>query len=299
MRCFPRCSPLHKVKSFCGSSLFVRIVGPVYKKEDVVLLGEFRNTRVHPSFAENQVLATMDFGETYTEGVLLKQDNDVMSFAINPVRKWKFDGKLRPMDHYVVTVFLIVEHKVIAIKDSPSFSIIPIWKAPGGAGEEGEEEVEEGQTAKKREAAAGAAASAAKRMQPTAVPRVIPPPPSPAPDMLLNPYMQQMQRQQQPPFSDYESTMSSYNPFTSNAGYNSYLLPGMNPSQTAPWLQHRFNPTPPVSMLPSRQYLPHQQPQPQQPQQMGQRSNNSLMNAATAALMFHHNSQQQQQQQHH
>jgi hypothetical protein len=134
---------MHKTKSFCGHSLYVSVRGAAFKREDVVLLGEFRNTRVHPSFSENQVLESIDFGETYTEGVLLRQENNVMSFAINPVRKWQFDGKLRPMDHYVFTVFLIVCRKVVAIKDSPAFSIIPIWKAPGGEnGKEVEEEEE-------------------------------------------------------------------------------------------------------------------------------------------------------------
>jgi hypothetical protein len=141
---------MHKTKSFCGHSLYVSVRGAAFRREDVVLLGEFRNTRVHPSFSENQVLESIEFGETYTEGVLLRQENNVMSFAINPVRKWQFDGKLRPMDHYVFTVFLIVCRKVVAIKDSPAFSIIPIWKAPGGEnGKEVEEEEESGAVAPK------------------------------------------------------------------------------------------------------------------------------------------------------
>jgi len=110
------------------------------------MLGEFRNSRVHPSFAINDTLEHRpDFSDTFTEAELLRQTNDLMQFAINPVRKWKFDGKLRPMDHYVFTVYLIVQSKVVAIKDSPSFNIIPIWKAPEENGEKevGGEEVEE------------------------------------------------------------------------------------------------------------------------------------------------------------
>lgn len=63
-----------------------------------------------------------------------------MSFAINPVRKWKFDSKLRPTDFYVFTVFLVVENKIMAVKDTPSFSIIPIWKTEGSKDDDGEDE---------------------------------------------------------------------------------------------------------------------------------------------------------------
>lgn len=142
VRCFPRCAVVHKSKSFCGHSVYVLVKGDGLRKEDVIVVGEFRNVRTAASFTVGQEVPISDFDECFTEGVLLKQEGKDLSFAINPVRKWKFDGKIRPMDHYVFTVFAIVGGKVMAKTDTPSFTITPIWKTEGKDDGEEEEEVE-------------------------------------------------------------------------------------------------------------------------------------------------------------
>jgi hypothetical protein len=118
--------------------VYVLVKSDGLRKEDVIVVGEFRNIRTAPSFTIGQEVPISNFDECFTEGVLLKQDGKDLSFAINPIRKWKFDGKIRPMDHYVFTVFAIVGGKVMAKTDTPSFTITPIWKTEGK--EDGEDE---------------------------------------------------------------------------------------------------------------------------------------------------------------
>jgi hypothetical protein len=285
--------------------LFVRISGATFKREDVVVVGEFRNTRVHPSFSVGEVLAVTEFGEAYTEGVLLKQEDDVMFYAMNPVRKWKYDGKLRPMDHYVFTLFVVVNRKVVATKDSPSFSVTPIWKASGEGGDEAEEgdeavgtkvtavtKVTAG-TKKRTLVSASGAEPIQTRFRPSPDVVLTPPPPPPShimapqsmnPNEMLQPtyfpqlhhhHHQQQQQQQQPSYVDFPVGVyrGHSSPFASQV-YGSHLLPGLSQpshttSLTSPGLWTQGHGLSAPSSLPSLafpiQHFHLQQPQQQPP----------------------------------
>jgi len=262
MRCFPRCSAIHKTKSFCGQSLYVTVKGKAFKKEDVILVGEFRNTRQQPSFAIGHTVPSLEFDEAYTEGVLLRQIGDQMSFAINPIRKWKFDGKLRPMDHYVFTVFLVVQSKVVAITDTPSFSIIPIWKLPGEEGGEEEEETAAAATTSKPKSRPAQESSKKKTQRLTveeeASTTALPVPPSQ--QLLEAMYARQQQHIPPPPPPHQIRPPSLYAPPSTLPFL--YTQQQQQQQQSALMQQHMAGP---AAMMASNPFFPAQQTAPSPP----------------------------------
>lgn len=114
--------------------------------KDIQVFGEFRNVRKPASFA---LMATcppkaIESG-VYIPGHLSGTGNE-LQFTINPPRKWRYRARIaQVLDVHVFTVYVVARDTVIAVKDTPQFQVVPIWKADDsmlkpGDDEEGAEE---------------------------------------------------------------------------------------------------------------------------------------------------------------
>lgn len=134
LRCFPQCGKVHKTKSFCGTPLYVRIKrldgGQNWNVKELQVIGEFRNVRKPPAFGLMATCTSKTLDQAVFVPGHLSGSNEDMQFTINPPRKWRYRARIaQVLDMHVFTVYVVARDMVIAMKDTPQFQVIPIWKA--------------------------------------------------------------------------------------------------------------------------------------------------------------------------
>jgi len=134
LRCFPQCGKIHKTKSFCGTPLYVRIKRldgtQQWQVKELQVIGEFRNVRKPAAFSLMAVCTSKNIDQGAFVPGHLSGTNDDVQFTINPPRKWRYRARIaQVLDMHVFTVYVVAGDRVVAIKDTPQFQVIPIWKA--------------------------------------------------------------------------------------------------------------------------------------------------------------------------
>ncbi|KAH9255603.1 hypothetical protein BASA81_006433 [Batrachochytrium salamandrivorans] len=124
LRCFPKCSPAHKTKSFCGMPLYLS--APLVAAGSM-LVAEFRNAATPPSLRVDSVCdAQTLLDNKYFEGV--QEDEGRGRWVVNPPRKWRYEGKTSAVDYHLLTMYLVSNGVVVDMVNTPKFRVIPIWR---------------------------------------------------------------------------------------------------------------------------------------------------------------------------
>lgn len=124
LRCFPKCSPAHKTKSFCGMPLYLSCSAPA---AEATLVAEFRNAATPSSL---RVGSTCDaqtlLDNKYFEGV--QEHEGQGRWVVNPPRKWRYEGKTSAVDYHLLTMYLVSDGVVVGMVNTPKFRVVPIWR---------------------------------------------------------------------------------------------------------------------------------------------------------------------------
>jgi len=132
LRCFPRCSDPHSPTSFCGQCLSGRIHWETSRDlpQEVRVIGAFRNLSCPLPLSIGQIW-NGETSDVFIIGSCLPISETLSTFTFIPNRKWQYSNEDRIVstDLHVFTAFLLENNQCVAMADSNSFHVTPVWTA--------------------------------------------------------------------------------------------------------------------------------------------------------------------------
>lgn len=136
LRCFPKCSPVHKQNAFCGSPVYVKIKKtPENSAQHVDVYAGFHldalweNDGLSVGSIFNKDLLSRSISSEILQARMYKQDEGFFYLIFMPDGKWTYGGTLNPLDQHYFTIYYVLDGHLQERIRSPMFHVIPTWKA--------------------------------------------------------------------------------------------------------------------------------------------------------------------------
>ena len=131
---------------FCGRSIELMVAKSlVIDIKNSLLIGELRKFHQKPSFRIGDTFTKQHAkqeGERIFLGEYVNAGETHYNYIFDPPRKWAYKGSLREGENHLLTIYFVVEDKIVETLDSTSFKVIPIWKTKEERDEQSKSEKE-------------------------------------------------------------------------------------------------------------------------------------------------------------